>query len=332
MADQKISQLGAAGAITGAELIEIVQIGVNVQSTVGGIQASANAYADSLVATTITAAQKYTFSALPDANYQLVLSDAVPLVKFLTLNSSSARTITLPTDATAAIPIGQGPIAILNLGSADITIVAEAGATVVNYSTVYTIPPLSMATVIKRAANTWRLENVTAAAVSSVAGLTGVITAAALNAALGGWTRVVTTADQTTTSTSYADVAPATGPALAFAITAGVPREYRGYLYLTSNVTTEGAGISINGPTLTARYGGYGIPTSSSAITQRFGTTYDVEGATASTSDSQTPGSFFGRVECSATGTVAIRIRAETGAANSVVVKAGSYVEYRDAS
>ena len=44
MADQKISQMPAAGTLTGAELVPLVQNGLNVQSTLGNVKAFNNTY------------------------------------------------------------------------------------------------------------------------------------------------------------------------------------------------------------------------------------------------------------------------------------------------
>lgn len=44
MADQKISQMPAASTLTGAELVPLVQNGLNVQSTLGNVKAFNNTY------------------------------------------------------------------------------------------------------------------------------------------------------------------------------------------------------------------------------------------------------------------------------------------------
>lgn len=44
MADQKISQMPAAGTLTGAELVPLVQDGLNVRSTLGNVKAFNNTY------------------------------------------------------------------------------------------------------------------------------------------------------------------------------------------------------------------------------------------------------------------------------------------------
>jgi hypothetical protein len=44
MADQKISQMPAASTLTGAELVPLVQNGLNVRSTLGNVKAFNNAY------------------------------------------------------------------------------------------------------------------------------------------------------------------------------------------------------------------------------------------------------------------------------------------------
>lgn len=310
----------------------------DVTGAAANAQAAAQLYADNLVPTTITAAQKYDFAALPDANYTLALTDAVPLVKFLTLNSASARNVTLPNNTTAAIPIGQGPIALLNLGSADITILAEAGATVENYSTVFTVPPGSMATFIKRAINTWRLENITAAVPASrtIAGIDLVdnITAAELTTALNGWTKVYLAADQVFASTTYADLTGVLAPCVA-----NVPLEIRAVLFYDSANAGEGCKADFNGPTLTDRSIRSDTMTSTSAMTNRCtGGAYAtlVSGANATIAGGGGSIQIYQRIVTSVTGSQQIQFGTETGGTNvtvlggSTVATRKSYLEYRN--
>lgn len=280
---------------------------------------------------TIQAAQKYTINNIPDADYTVLLSDAVPLVKFIVINASSPRTITLPKDTTAAIPIGQGPIALLNIGNATVTIAAESGATLENYSTVYTVPAGSIATFIKRAANTWRLENITAAVPTSrtIAGisLASDITAAALNAALGAWVKVKITSPVTLSTTAYADI---TG--LLFPITSGTVMEFRGTIFTEAANVSEGYGIDITGPTLDTNGKFFNYHGFSAAATSqdRVSGSYDNSASMAASLGAGSSGimSFSGKVKTTASGSIQLRGRTESGGIN-VVVLADSYIEYR---
>lgn len=284
---------------------------------------------------TITAAQKYTVSALPDADYQLVLSDAVPVVKFLTLNSATPRTVTLPNNTSAAIPVGQGPIALLNLGSASITVVAEAGATVENYSTVFTIPPGSMATFMKRAINTWRLENITAAVPTSrtIAGIDLVddITAAELNTALGGWTKVYLTNNRVFSSTSYADVTDLLAPNVA-----NTPMEIMAVIFYETASASEGLKLDFNGGTLTSKFTEADIMSATTTLTSRCSGAYDTMTAAPNGIVSGSGG--IARVYhmvVAASGNQQLRAGTETGGVNVTILggtgaSRKSYIQYRN--
>lgn len=277
----------------------------------------------------ISSAQRYTLSAIADADYTVLLTDAIPLVKMLVMNASTARAVTLPNNTTAAIPTGY-PIAFLNIGVGTVTVSAEAGATVENYSGTFTIPPSSMATFTKRATNTWRLENVTPAVPTSrtIAGvdLADDITASELLAALGGWTKVTTTTDFSTTSTSFVDVDPASGPSLEFPVTSGVLYEFRMVVHLEPANVSEGGCLSVNGPTLTSLKYRLTWPVNATSGIEKNVSAYDT--GSSSTATANSVAEIHGFIETSASGNVIARLLVETGG-NAVVVKAKSYVEYR---
>lgn len=89
------------------------------------------------------------------ASYTLALSDQSKMIE---MNSSSATVLTIPTDSTVNFPIGTY-IVVLRTGSGSVTIEGMVG--VPSGVTINTTPGLtlraqwSMATLIKRAANTW---------------------------------------------------------------------------------------------------------------------------------------------------------------------------------
>lgn len=85
--------------------------------------------------------------------YSAVLSDVAKLV---TVTNASAITVTLPKDATQAVPIGAR-IDFVQLGAGKITFAAESGATVNGTPTLITRAQYSAVTAVKIAANTWLL-------------------------------------------------------------------------------------------------------------------------------------------------------------------------------
>lgn len=87
------------------------------------------------------------------SNYTLQLSDKDKMVE---VNSSSATTITIPTNASVAFPIGS-TITIMQAGTGQITISGATGVTVNYTPSNITRTRYSSATVIKRSENTWYL-------------------------------------------------------------------------------------------------------------------------------------------------------------------------------
>lgn len=91
------------------------------------------------------------------ASYTLALSDQSKMIE---MNSSSATVLTVPTDATVNFPIGTY-IVILRTGAGSVTIEGQVGVpsgVTINFTPGQTLrAQWSMATLIKRAANTWVL-------------------------------------------------------------------------------------------------------------------------------------------------------------------------------
>ena len=83
--------------------------------------------------------------------------------RLVTLSSSSAVTVTLPTDASEAIPVG-GSIDFAAIGTGMVTFAGASGVTVNGTPSLVTRAQWSMVTAIKRAANTWLLVGDLAAA------------------------------------------------------------------------------------------------------------------------------------------------------------------------
>ena len=85
------------------------------------------------------------------SNYTLALSDATNMVE---LTSSSANTVTIPTNASVAFPIGTA-IDIFQRGTGQVTIAGSAGVTVLYTPGLKLRAQYSAATAIKRDTNTW---------------------------------------------------------------------------------------------------------------------------------------------------------------------------------
>jgi hypothetical protein len=95
------------------------------------------------------------FSTQSATAYVLVAGDASKQVEMV---SSSANTVAIPTDASVAFPIGT-TILIASLGTGQTTIIAsDPGTTTISATPGYKLRTrYSVATLVKRAANTWLL-------------------------------------------------------------------------------------------------------------------------------------------------------------------------------
>lgn len=95
---------------------------------------------------------RYTgINAQTGTSYTPVLADEGKLV---TLSNAAAITVTLPSDASAAIPVG-GSIDFAVIGTGMVTFVGASGVTVNGTPSLVTRAQWSTVTAIKRAANTW---------------------------------------------------------------------------------------------------------------------------------------------------------------------------------
>jgi hypothetical protein len=93
------------------------------------------------------------------ASYTLVLSDAGKMVE---ISNSSANNLTVPADSTADFPIGT-QISILQTGTGQTTVTNAVGVTINGTPGLKLRTQWSIATLIKRAANSWVLLGDTAA-------------------------------------------------------------------------------------------------------------------------------------------------------------------------
>lgn len=85
--------------------------------------------------------------------YTLVLGDANYLV---TMNNGSAMTLTVPTNASVAFPVGT-PVYLMRLGAGSLTVAGAGGVTVNNASSLTGRAQYSVLTLVQYAANTWVL-------------------------------------------------------------------------------------------------------------------------------------------------------------------------------
>jgi hypothetical protein len=85
------------------------------------------------------------------ASYTLVLGDAQKIVE---MNVATANTLTIPTNASVAFPVGTS-ILVVQTGAGQTTIAGAAGVTVNSYLGLKIAGQWAAATLVKRATNTW---------------------------------------------------------------------------------------------------------------------------------------------------------------------------------
>lgn len=149
-------------------------------------------------------------------------------------------------------------------------------------------------------------------------------------AGVGGLTTARKTSDQASTSTSFADVTE-----LTFAVEASTNYRFRFVVFLVTSSTGEGYALSVNGPSGTYKIGGL-IPTGAGSATdqtgvQQSGAAADTTGLNVTTGPGSTQ-PVLALIEGvvlvgGSAGTLALRVKAETGGANSVTVQTNSYGE-----
>jgi hypothetical protein len=105
------------------------------------------------VSITGTVVAQSTLNAQTGTSYTTVLADASKLV---TLNNGSAITLTIPTNASVAYPVGT-KIDLAQLGAGQVTVAGAGGVTVNSTPTLKFRDQYSAATCIKTATNTWLL-------------------------------------------------------------------------------------------------------------------------------------------------------------------------------
>lgn len=101
--------------------------------------------------TTLTTASVVPINAQPGTTYTLALTDV-----FVTMNNTSANTLTVPPNSSVAFPIGT-VITVVQVGAGSTTIVAGSGVTINKPDTLVLRKQHSAVTLTKIGTNTWQL-------------------------------------------------------------------------------------------------------------------------------------------------------------------------------
>lgn len=165
MGNNKVTGLGAPSATTDATTKTYVDSGDALKlSLTGGTLSGALAMGNNKITglgepTAVTDAATRGFvekisASTKTANYTLVLGDAGTCIE---MNSTSARTITIPPNSTVAFPVGT-VIEFCNINTGTLTIVQGAGVTVNTPATLALDGQYATAVIRKRATDTWVLD------------------------------------------------------------------------------------------------------------------------------------------------------------------------------
>lgn len=143
MATKKISELGAAAALVGDELVEIVQGGANVQTTAQDIANLSGGGGGGPLTINDQA-----------ANYTGVIGDAGSYVR---LDLAAAGTFTVPANASVAYPVGTR-IYVEQAGAGVVTITPDTGVTIQSRGAVFdTAGQFAVAVLVQVTADEWIL-------------------------------------------------------------------------------------------------------------------------------------------------------------------------------
>ncbi len=130
MADEKISAMPAAAALTGPELVPLVQGSANVKGTAANVAALGNAFATAAAASAVTTAEAYTDAQLAAAGTIAPQAILLPNGKVPVGNGSNHGTAV---NLSGAITIDNAGVATLstNLATRQITIPMSGGGAVI---------------------------------------------------------------------------------------------------------------------------------------------------------------------------------------------------------
>lgn len=149
MPDVKFSELPAAEALDGADILALTQ-------DVGGTPTSGKGTLSALLAWLVAngvGSAGYTFNSQAGTSYTLVLSDAG---KMVAMENAAANTLEVPPNSSVAFPVGTR-IDITQDGAGQTTVLEGSGVSVTTRKTLKLIGQNAKATLIKRATNTWDL-------------------------------------------------------------------------------------------------------------------------------------------------------------------------------
>jgi hypothetical protein len=243
------------------------------------------------------------------ASYTLVISDAVKIVE---MNSTAANTVTVPTNATAAFPIGT-QITVTQYGVGTTSFVASAGVTINSSTGSLTInAQFSVATLLKVGTNEWYLFG-------------------GISQGTGVQTRILGTNGAQSTSTTLINLGTGTTNVLSFPVVVGKQYYFRFTVNYTSAAGARWGLIGVGTTAATVKYS-VTMPTSATAAAA-MGTTYlsGLNTATTATTASPTNGN-FAIIEGFVTGVTtagSITVQYASNATGAVVPVAGSLVNYQ---
>ena len=147
----KISELGAAAALTGDEIVPVVQTGTNVRTTIGDMLAS-GAFApagDYALAADLTVID----ANVQTASYTLVIGDAGRAIE---MDVATANDLTVPPNSSVAFPTGT-VVEVCQVGAGQTTIVAGSGVTINTPETLVLSGQWSTVSLRKRGSDVWVL-------------------------------------------------------------------------------------------------------------------------------------------------------------------------------
>ena len=137
-------------------------------------------------------------------------------------------------------------------------------------------------------------------------------------------TRTVLASDVTTSSTSYVDL-----PGLGVPVTNGVLSSFRFVLFLSSSSDANGSNVSLNGPAAALLAYKALLPSGDTTVLSSNRTSYNAgQGSANMPTGGEAVAVIEGFLLPSASGTLIARFLSELGGADSITVKAGSYVDY----
>lgn len=247
--------------------------------------------------------------------------DAGDAFSVLDVNISTDKNITVPPNIFSAGDICY----VLRRGSGIVTFVEGSGVTITpQLGALIDSGENSIVTLVFTSTTQCLLQNGIPVSISSadIINALGYTPANAVNS----WTRVYMTSDQTVNNanTTYINITE-----LLFPVVSGVKMEWRAVIAATPSNTNEGFMISVDGPTETELFMRNSVSSSATAEAVRYTNSYN-GGAIPTASAAACLCTSSGFVKTSASGNINLKIATE-GSSIDILLKKGSYVEYRTA-